>query len=112
MEVWQRAAASGADIETTERGTVIRINVGDGQPRLAVPVEDIDPAVVSLVSQRNALVKAMTENKKLASSLDERHRQLAERFPEQEEAIEADRAKDSKAIQEAWARIAEPSKGW
>ncbi len=106
MEVWQRAAASGADIETTERGTVIRINVGDGQPRLAVPVEDIDPAVVSLVSQRNALVKAMTETGELASNLDERHRQLAERFPEHEAAIEADRAKDRKKVEEAWSRIA------
>lgn len=106
MEVWQRAAASGADIETTERGTVIRINVGDEQPRLAVPVGDLDSEVVSLVSQRNALVKAMTETQELATNLDERHRQLAERFPEQEAAIEADRAKDRKTVEEAWARIA------
>jgi hypothetical protein len=106
MEVWQQAAASGATIDTTEQGKVVRVNAGQGEPDLDVPIEELDPTVVGLVRQRNALVEGMTETEKLATSLDERHRQLTEQFPEKKEAIEAEREKARKTVQETWARIA------
>lgn len=106
MEVWQQAAVSGATIGSTEQGTVVRVNAGRDQPARAVPVEELDPTVVSLVSQRDALAKAMAENEKLASNLDERQREIAERYPEEMAAIEVDRAKDRKMVEEAWASIA------
>ena len=100
MEVWQQAAASGATIDTTEQGQVVRVNAGQGEPDLDVPIEELDPTVVGLVRQRNALVEGMTETEKLATSLDERHRQLTEQFPEKKEAIEAEREKARKTVQE------------
>ena len=112
MEVWQQAAASGATIDTTEQGEVVRVNTGQGQPVLTVPVEELDSTVVGLVRQRNALEETMAETEKLASDLDERQREVAERYPEQKEAIEADRAKDRKMVEEARARMAGPGEQW
>jgi hypothetical protein len=111
MAVWQQAAASGATIELMEQGKVIRVNAGQGQSPLAAPAAELDPTVVSLVSQREALVEAMTATEQLATNLDERHRRLAERFPDQKAAIEADRTKDRRMVQEAWASIAGAGQG-
>lgn len=111
MAVWQQAAVSGASIESTEQGKVIRVNAGQGQSPLTAPVAELDPTVVSLVSQREALVEAMTKTDQLAISLDERHSRLAEEFPDKKEAIEADQAKDRKMVQEAWASIASAGQG-
>lgn len=106
MEVWRQAAAFGATIDSTGQSKVVRVNAGQGQLSLVVPVEELDPTMVSLVSQSSALVEAMTETEKLASHLDERLRVVAQTFPEQKTAIEADRAMARKTIEETWARIA------
>ena len=105
MEVWQQAAASGATIDTTEKGKLVRLNAGKSQPDRVVPVEELDPTVVGLIRQRNAFEKAMTETEKLASYLDERLLAATRTFPEHRRAIEADRAKAQKTVQDTWARI-------
>lgn len=47
----------------------------------------------------------MDATQQLADSLDEQKRLFAERFPDQKPALDRERRKDRKRIEEAWASI-------
>ena len=46
-------------------------------------VSDVDPAVVSLVRQKQVLGETMADTQRLAAKLEQRYESLEERFPEQ-----------------------------
>ncbi|MEL7684465.1 plasmid recombination protein [Citromicrobium bathyomarinum] len=99
MRIWNEAVENEAKIEKRNGNTVIAM------PGKAIPTSDVEPSVVMLVQQRQALADAMNETEELAASLDKQKREFAERHPEQKRAMDKERAEDKRRMQDAWARI-------
>ena len=105
MEIWQSASASETTFEMSEQGQVLQIKASPGKPATEILVSEVDPAVVSLVRQKQALVETMADTQRLAAQLQRRYESLEKRFPEQAKAIRAERDKDRSMVNQAWAKL-------
>lgn len=99
MRIWDEAVANEAKIEKRNGNTVIAMS---GK---VMPTTDVEPSVVKLMRQMLALTRAMDETEKLAASLDQQLREVAERHPEQKEVLDKERAEVRKRIHDTWASI-------
>ena len=111
MEIWQSASASETTFEMSEQGQVLQIKASPGKPATEILVSEVDPAVVSLVRQKQALVETMDVTQRLADQLDQRYENLQKRFPEQAKAFQAERDKDRSMVNQVWAKIGGEGEG-
>lgn len=109
MEIWQRAAVSQTAIEMTEQGEILRINASTPGSAARIVVAEIDPAIVALVRQKQALIEKMDATERLAAKLDRRYEYLQKRFPNQGKALQAAREDGRSIVNQAWENIGRES---
>ena len=105
MEIWQSASASETTFEMSEKGQLLQIEASPESSATEILVSDVDPAVVSLVRQKQVLVETLADTQRLAAQLEQRYESLEERFPEQAKAFQAERDKDRSMVNQVWAKI-------
>lgn len=99
MIIWKKAVEHQAKIRERDGGTVIAM------PGEVIPTTDVEPTVVTLLKQVQALTTAMHETEKLAASLDQQKRDFAKRHPDEEAALNKERAEDRKRLHDTWASM-------
>ena len=105
VSIWSAAAQYGAKFEKRDGHLVIVLQSGTCKQPKIVRADSVDPSVVILLRQKNALEGAMDATQQIADRLDEQKRLFSERNPDQKDALGKERREDKKRLQDAWASM-------